>query len=113
MPLTRDRSTMIKPLTAAIASILLASIAAPAYAQQATRNDDQDDKDAKQLDTVIVTGTRSPKAVDKIPGAISVVTQEEVAHTQAITQDATAVLARTVPGYAESSQAMSNTGENL
>jgi len=104
---------MIKPLTAAIASILLASIAAPAHAQQATTPDDQDDRDAKQLDTVIVTGTRSPKAIDKIPGAISVVTQEEVAHTQAITQDATAVLARTVPGYAESSQAMSNTGENL
>lgn len=103
---------MIKPLSAAIASILLASVAVPAHAQSAAgQNDDKDD--AKQLDTVIVTGSRSPKAVDKIPGAITVVSQEEVAHTQALTEDATAVLARTVPGYAESSQAMSNTGENL
>ena len=30
-----------------------------------------------------------------------------------MTEDATAVLARTVPGYSESSQAMSNTGETL
>ena len=103
---------MIKPLSAAIACILLASAAAPARAQDAAGQDDERDK-AKQLDAVIVTGTRSPKAVDKIPGAITVVSQAEVAHTQAVTEDATAVLARTVPGYAESSQAMSNSGENL
>lgn len=103
---------MIKPLSAAIACILLASVATPARAQAApAKADDKDD--AKTLDNVIVTGSRSPKAVDKIPGAITVVSQEEVAHTKALTEDATAVLARTVPGYAESSQAMSNTGENL
>ena len=104
---------MIKPLSAAIAGILLASIATPLHAQQASTQDEDKDRDAKQLDAVIVTGTRSPKAVDKIPGAITVISQEEVAHTRALTEDATAVLARTVPGYAESSQAMSNTGENL
>lgn len=103
---------MIKPLSAAIACILLASAAAPAHAQDAATQDDDRDE-AKQLDAVIVTGARSPKAVDKIPGAITVVSQAEVAHTQAVTEDATAVLARTVPGYSESSQAMSNTGENL
>ena len=103
---------MIKPLSAAIACILLASAAAPARAQDTAGQDEEKDK-AKQLDAVIVTGTRTPKAIDKIPGAITVVSQEEVAHTKALTEDATAVLARTVPGYAESSQAMSNTGENL
>jgi iron complex outermembrane receptor protein len=116
-----------KPLSLAIASILLAAVAGPAFAQDAapadpaadTRTDEQKAADrrkaaqAKQIEGVIVTGNRSPKAIDKIPGAISVVTQEEVAHTLAVTEDATAVLARTVPGYAESSQAMSNTGENL
>ena len=104
---------MIKPLSAAIACILLASVASNAQAQSAAADDADKKDEAKTLDNVIVTGTRSPKAVDKIPGAISVVSQQEVAHTMAITQDATAVLARTVPGYAESSQAMSNTGENL
>jgi iron complex outermembrane receptor protein len=62
---------------------------------------------------IITTGTRAPKAVDKIPGAITVVSKEEVQRTLLLTEDATAVLARTVPGYAESSQAMSNTGETL
>ena len=70
--------------------------------------------EVQTLETVtITTGTRSAKAVDKIPGAITVVGKEEVQHTLAVTEDATAVLARTVPGYSESSQAMSNTGENL
>ena len=41
------------------------------------------------------------------------VSQQEIQHTLSVTEDATAVLSRTVPGYAESSQAMSNTGETL
>ncbi len=107
---------MIKPLSAAIACILMASASA-AYAQDAAQAPAQDDtkKDttATNLDGVIVTGTRAPKAIDKIPGAITVVSQQEVQHTLAVTEDATAVLSRSVPGYAESSQAMSNTGETL
>jgi len=70
-------------------------------------------QDAVDLDQVIVTGVRAPKSIDRIPGAVSLVSKEEVKHTLAVTEDATAVLARTVPGYAESSQAMSNTGETL
>ena len=66
------------------------------------------------METITVTtGSRSPKAVDKIPGAVTVITQEEIKNTRALTEDVTAVLARTVPGYAESSQALSNTGETL
>ena len=66
-----------------------------------------------QLERTIVTGTRTAKAIDKIPGAINVIGKTELAQTLAVTEDATAVLARLVPGYSESSQAMSNTGENL
>ncbi len=68
---------------------------------------------APDLSPVIITGTRSPKAVDKIPGAITIISPQEVEHTLLVTEDATAVLARTVPGYSESSQALSNTGETL
>lgn len=66
-----------------------------------------------RLGTTIITGSRTAKAIDKIPGAITVVGKAEVAHTLALTEDASAVLARNVPGYSESSQAMSNTGETL
>lgn len=89
-------------VAAMCSSVLLAAAAMPALAQ-----------DGGALDEVIVTGTRVAKSVDKIPGAITIIGQEELAHTAALTMDASAVLARTVPGYAESSQAMSNTGENL
>lgn len=93
------------PVAATFSSLLLATMAAQAQEAATT--------EPVVLTEVIVTGTRVPKAVDKIPGAITVIGQEELAHTAAVTMDATAVLSRTIPGYSESSQAMSNTGENL
>ncbi|HEY0230328.1 MAG TPA: TonB-dependent receptor, partial [Dokdonella sp.] len=100
-----------------------ASSAEPSSAQPEQASDAQDDqakkKDAGKLESTelagvtVTTGTRSAKAVDKIPGAIIVISKAEIDRTLSLTDDATAVLARTVPGYAESSQAMSNTGENL
>ncbi|MDB5708330.1 MAG: hypothetical protein JWL96_400 [Sphingomonas bacterium] len=63
--------------------------------------------------TVIVTGTRSPKAIDKIAGAITVITPAEVQRSLTITEDATAVLARTVPGYSESNQTLNTLGETM
>jgi len=110
---------MLKPLSAAIGSALLLSFAAGTAAAQdaaaapADTETAQADRAAVNLDNVVVTGTRSPKAVDKIPGAITLVSKAELARSLVLTEDATAVLARSVPGYAESSQAMSNTGENL
>ncbi|MBD9479232.1 TonB-dependent receptor [Pseudoxanthomonas sp. PXM02] len=99
--------------------LLAAAVSASVKAQQNTpppqdaAAEQERAKDATDLDQVIVTGVRSPKAVDRIPGAVSLVSKEEIAHTLLVTEDATAVLARTVPGYAESSQAMSNSGETL
>ena len=51
--------------------------------------------------------------MDKIPGAINVVTTAELERTVSLTEDPTAVLARSVPGYSESSQAMNTIGETL
>jgi iron complex outermembrane receptor protein len=96
-------------LATASTTALSQNVPAPAGAASAPAK-----SEVQTLETVtITTGTRSAKAVDKIPGAITVIGKEEVQHTLAVTEDATAVLARTVPGYSESSQAMSNTGENL
>ncbi len=100
--------------------LLAAAVSASVHAQRAATPADPDQTeeakrklDAVDLENVVVTGTRSPKAIDKIPGAITLVSKEEIKNTLALTEDATAVLARTVPGYAESSQAMSNSGETL
>jgi len=88
-----------------------ATDAAPAAADTAAAT--PGDEKTVQLERTIVTGTRTAKAIDKIPGAITVIGKAELMQSLAVTEDATAVLARTVPGYSESSQAMSNTGENL
>jgi iron complex outermembrane receptor protein len=86
-----------------------APVNAPTDASEAKKQ-----QDAVELGAVTVTtGTRTAKAVDKIPGAVTVISKEEVQHTLLLTDDATAVLARTVPGYAESSQQLSNSGETL
>lgn len=98
-------------LSAAVSAAFAQSTAAPAPAPAASA---AGAAEVNQLERVsITTGTRTAKAIDKIPGAITVIGKEELAQTLAVTEDATAVLARTVPGYSESSQAMSNTGENL
>jgi iron complex outermembrane receptor protein len=98
---------------ATLSALSLAILALPAFAQQAAPAPAGAASAAELERVTITTGTRSAKAVDKIPGAITLVSKEEVQHTLLVTEDATAVLARTVPGYSESSQAMSNTGENL
>ncbi len=105
---------MNKSLCATISSILLGATSTGVYAQQARTNDSDDSasSDDRQK-TVIVTGTRSAKAVDKIPGAITVVSPAELQRTVSLTEDSTAVLARSVPGYSESSQAMNTIGETL
>jgi len=106
VPCTRTRFPAT-PLAAAMAAML----ALPAAAQQVAAPAAA--ASAPDASRIIVTGTRSAKSVDKIPGAVTVISTEEIQHTQALTDDATAVLARTVPGYSESSQALANNGENL
>src|SRR5205823_9321398 len=61
----------------------------------------------------VSTGSRVPKAIDQIPGAITLISTKEIADTLLLTDDATAVLARTIPGYSEATQSMNNTGETL
>lgn len=71
------------------------------------------DEDENLRKNIIVTGNRTPKAVDKIPGAITVVTQAEVQRSLALTEDNTAILAKSVPGYSESNQTLNTLGETM
>ena len=100
-----------------LTTLLLVSAISAAYAQQAAPAPAAAASAAldstARLERTVVTGTRTAKAIDKIPGAITVIGKEELGQTLAVTEDATAVLARNVPGYSEASQAMSNTGETL
>jgi iron complex outermembrane receptor protein len=105
-----------------LVSALLAGVAVPAAAQQPgpqpaeptevqeAAAEDEDDVDQEMI---IVTGTRTPKAVDKVPGAITVISQAEVDRSLTITEDQTAVLAKSVPGYSESNQTANTLGQTL
>jgi iron complex outermembrane receptor protein len=99
-----------------VAALLFLTFAAQGLAQTTTPAPDKttDEDEVVELQKLTVTtGYRSPKAIDQIPGAIKLITYEEIAHTQFLTEDATEVLARTIPGYSPATQALQNTGENL
>ena len=113
--LPRMKSTV----AATLSTLLFATMATGAFAQEAAKTDatkvkEDEKKDTQTVETITVTtGSRAAKAVDKIPGAITVISKEEIVETMKLTQDATAILARTVPGYSEATQQMASNGETL
>lgn len=95
-----------KPLCLFVASACLSMAAAPSYAQAGPQPD-------APLAQVVVTATRGAKAIDKIPGAISVISQQELASQYLIADDPSQALSTYIPGYAPSRQKMTSTGESL
>ncbi|GAB3431100.1 TonB-dependent receptor [Massilia solisilvae] len=73
----------------------------------------QADAAQEPVASVVVTATRAAKAVDKIPGAVSVISQQELAAQYQIADDPSQALATYIPGYAPSRQKMTSTGESL
>lgn len=68
---------------------------------------------AVALDRVMVTATRGSKAIDKIPGAVSVITRKEIDEQLRVAEDLSQVLATHVPGYAPSRQKLTSFGESM
>ena len=104
---------------ATLCTLLLGAFSTAAFAQQPEPQPTESAVSQDATDTeedsgaVIVTGTRTPKAVDKIPGAITVISPADVQRSLSITEDNTAVLAKTVPGYSESNQTLNTLGETM
>jgi len=95
--------TTLNPLTRAVALACLALSGSAALAQSA----------GEPMQEVVVTATRNSKSVDKIPGAVSVISQRELETQYLLADDPSAALATYIPGYAPSRQKMSSTGESL
>jgi len=95
--------TTLNPLTRAVALACLALSGSAALAQSAE----------EPMKEVVVTATRNSKSVDKIPGAVSVISQRELETQYLLADDPSAALATYIPGYAPSRQKMSSTGESL
>src|SRR3990167_7960441 len=79
----------------------------------ATPNPGTDDAGVGQMPVVVITATRGSKAVDKIPGAVSVITRKELDEQLGVAEDLSAVLAAQIPGYAPSTQKLSSAGESM
>lgn len=62
---------------------------------------------------MVVTATRGNKAVEKIPGAVSVISRGEIDNQTLISEDPSQLLAAQVPGYGPARQKLSNFGEGL
>ncbi|WBS00196.1 TonB-dependent receptor [Pseudoduganella sp. SL102] len=62
---------------------------------------------------VVVTATRTAKTVDRIPGAVTVVSQRDLETQYLLADDPSAALATYIPGYSPSRQKISSTGESL
>ena len=98
--------TTLKPLSRTVAAACM-TMAANAFAQQAIATAEG------AMAEVVVTATRGEKAVDKIPGAISIISQQELASQYLIADDPSQALSTYIPGYAPSRQKMTSTGESL
>ncbi|GAB3538374.1 TonB-dependent receptor [Noviherbaspirillum agri] len=85
----------------AVAAENNAQAAEPAEPQEAT------------MQEVAVTATRSEKAVEKIPGAVSIVSKKDLGPQLLIAEDPSQALATFVPGYAPSRQKLTQFGESL
>jgi iron complex outermembrane receptor protein len=95
--------TTPKPLSRAVALACLALAGGAAMAQNTE----------EPMKEVVVTATRNSKSVDKIPGAVTVISQRELEAQYLLADDPSAALATYIPGYAPSRQKMSSTGESL
>lgn len=98
------------PRATALAACLAAGLA---HAQSVTTEGNHTEAETATLQAVVVTATRGSKAVEKIPGAVSVISRSEIDAQSLVSEDPSQLLASQVPGYAPARQKLSNFGEGL
>lgn len=91
----------------AMASLLSVGVVWDAAAQDAGSSE-------PVLEEVLVTAAnRTGKALDRIPGAVNVISATDVASNMAVTEDLTKMLERSLPGYSPSRGGRYTFGETL
>jgi iron complex outermembrane recepter protein len=65
------------------------------------------------LGNVMVTATRSEKAVDLIPGAVQTITREDIARQLSISSDLSQLLDTYIPGFSGGRQKLTSQGETF
>lgn len=88
-----------------LGTALVSGLSAPVMAQEGD--------EPVMLGTIIITATRSERPVSAVPGAVQVIEEEAIADQLAQSNDATALLARLVPGFTFSNQTLSGASESF
>lgn len=105
-----NAAATLNPRLTAIAACLLAGAV---QAQPVPADPADDETPTPPVQTVVVTATRGGKAIEKIPGAVSVIARDEIDTQGLISEDPSQLLAAQVPGYAPARQKLTNFGEGL
>ncbi|WP_242477968.1 TonB-dependent receptor [Rubrivivax gelatinosus] len=103
------RPSSARPLRRALPFHCLNAVAAALLVPAAHAEDGAETKP----EVVVVTATRGSKALDKIPGAVNVISRGDIETQTLVSEDPSALLALQVPGYAPARQKLSNFGEGL
>jgi iron complex outermembrane receptor protein len=114
---------MVRPLTVRFmltaAGTLAAGFiaAAPAHAATPAPGDDPDvsaeTPEAKYSPEVVVSATRTARAIDHIPGSVVAISGQDLANIQLSSLDSNQVLAQAIPGYTASMDDLTTSGELL
>lgn len=80
----------------------LAIVALPAAAQ-----------DSIVLDAVTVTGTRAERPIRDVPQSVQVISRDDIANEQKLTNNPSALLSKLIPGYSVSNQSISGASETF
>ena len=91
----------------AVASLLSVGVSLDAAAQ------DADSSDSVLEEVLVTAANRTGKALDRIPGAVNVISATDVASNMAVTEDLTKMLERSLPGYSPSRGGRYTFGETL
>ena len=99
--------------TLTIASVLSVGFTVAQTAAAAEANTASERRESPLLEEVIVSVNRIGKALDRIPGAVNVIGNADVAQNLAATEDVTKLLEHTLPSYSPSREGRYTFGETL
>ena len=101
---------MTKNTLLPFALLTLTAAVSGAYAQDTIGNEANE---ITELEPVLVTVSRSSREAEKIPGAITIIDEEEIQNQLIIANDIESVVGTLVPSFTPSRQKLSNQGENM
>ncbi|NIT55407.1 MAG: TonB-dependent receptor, partial [Aliifodinibius sp.] len=71
------------------------------------------ERDVLGINEVVVSATRSIESLDEVPASVNILREKELNDQLALSSDLNDMLAKQVPGFAQSTESASNWGQNL